>query len=789
LPFPHASATPLHGRTAELEASVQRLTAEGMRLLTLTGPAGVGKTRLALAAGERLVPAFPDGVVFVDLTVVREPSLVLGAVATQLGLVDRGIGSLPDRLQEYLRDRALLLILDNFEHVLTAASALPPLLAAAPHTRILVTSRIPLRLRWEQTIRLFPLSVPEPDHALGIDALVQVPSVALLVERVQAQRADFTPTAQQAPSLIALTRQLDGLPLALELAAAQAQTLPLAVIARRLERHVQSLRWDAADLPERHHSLEAALGWSYQLLTGAEQRLFRHLGVFVGRVSPDAVAAVLGETDDDAVLDRLTVLAEQSLVVPAGTDADAEPSFGMLETVRQYAHEQLEAGGELHAAKRAHADYFTALAEHAEPALRGPGQRSWRHRLEAEHDNLRAALRWLLDVRGHEQALQLAGALGHFWWLRGSLTEGGQWLEEALATASDAAPPIRLRALLETGLMLAAREDIIRLRALLEAGLMLAAREELAAAIAASRDALTLAQAHADPHALAQVLTTLGVVSSATGDLTAGERNFRDALARWEELGDTYYAARTLGALAGLAFLRGDWREAEQLWVSALARFQGIGELVEAVYYRFAIAITRMQAGDRSAAVAPIRDGLGESRAFQERWLVAAGAEATLLLVGEDADLEGRARLLGTADALAKATGFKTGFLSAATGLSLTPVREQIEREGMQQAYREGRALGIDDTAALALELLEGCALRLAGGVTAAREPGRASPLSPREQEVLRLVAKGLTSKQIGQQLFLSPRTIDHHLTSIFNKLGVETRAQAVAVATRDGLV
>jgi non-specific serine/threonine protein kinase len=730
----------------------------------------VGKTRLALAAGERLVPAFPDGVVVVDLAVVRDPSLVLGAVATQLGLVDTGTRPLLDRLQAYLAERALLLLLDNFEHLLTAASALPPLLAAAPRTRILVTSRVPLRLRWEQTIRLSPLPVPDLEDTRDVETLVRVPSVALLIERVQAQQADYTPTAQQVPFLIALTRQLDGLPLALELAAALAQTLPLAVIARRLERHMQSLRWDAYDLPERHHSLEAALGWSYQLLAPAEQRLFRHLGVFVGRVSPDAVAAVLGEGDEDEVLDRLTVLAEQSLVAPAGTDEDAEPSFGMLETVREYARELLATAGELDATSEAHATYFIALAEQGDPELRGRHQRLWLRRLGAEQDNFRAALRWLLNAGQDEQALQLAGALGSFWWRHGHFTEGGQWLEEALSKQPNSDPAVQIRALVRAARLWAVRDDP-------------------GASTRALQEALSLAQAQGDRPSLALALTFLGTAAIDTRDLVQGERLLQDALTLWEGLGDGYHSGYALAGLAYVRLQRGQFREAVEHYAAAIARFQSIGELEEAIELLFPTALAQLQLGDRSAAARLIQEGVTKSRDRQARWLVIMGSEATLLLVKDSADVERRVRLLGAVDALAEATGYKTGPVVAAAGLSLDALREQMEYEQLRPAYRAGHALRLEEAATLALELLGEIAPILDGGEHAAKTPAEASPLSAREQEVLRLVAEGLTSKQIGQQLFLSPRTVDHHLNSVFNKLGVDSRAQAVAVATRDGLV
>jgi predicted ATPase len=321
-----------------LETITQRLTQEPLRLLTLIGPAGVGKTRLALEAGSRLSDQFPDGVTWVNLAPIREPELVLPTVAQTLGLMDSGPRPLLERLQEYLHERNTLLILDNVEQVLPSAGEIAELLAATADLRILITSRVPLRLRWEHTLRIAPLAVPASDAAPSLQELVQFPSVALFVERAQAQRADFDPTEGQVPLLIQLARHLDGLPLAIELAAGQMSVLPLAVIASRMDQRVQMLRWDAQDLPDRQRSLQAAIGWSYDLLTEAEQRLFRHLGVFVGLVSLNAIDAVAGNADADLTLEGLAALAEKSLVLPGQPEEDdPEPAFVLLDTMRQFA--------------------------------------------------------------------------------------------------------------------------------------------------------------------------------------------------------------------------------------------------------------------------------------------------------------------------------------------------------------------------------------------------------------------------------------------------------------------
>src|SRR5260370_28511112 len=454
-----AQPTPLIGRTAELATIHRRLSDEGARLLTLTGPAGVGKTRLALAAAAQLADRFADGVALVDLAPVRDPSLVLPAIARTLGLTDTGQPPLPERLRDVLRERAaLLLVLDNFEQVLPAGVALADLLASCPGLCLLVASRAPLQLRWEQTLRVPPRAVPDLRAALpSQDALAEIPSVALFVERARARRADFILSERTAALVAELVVQLDGLPLALELAATRLDALPLSAVVRRLEDRLHLLASEALDVPERQRSLEAAVGWSYDLLSEAERRLFSCLGVFVGQVTLDAIAAVVqavgqasrtdaggerGSGEERRILQRLAALAEKSLVLPMRRDDregdDPEPAFGMLETVREYAWERLVAAGELEAARFAHAHYFLALADRAEPQLRERDQRAWFVRLEPQQDNLRAALRWLLDPDDpaeREAGLRLAGSLGWFWFVRSYRAEGGRWLGEVVTRA------------------------------------------------------------------------------------------------------------------------------------------------------------------------------------------------------------------------------------------------------------------------------------------------------------------------------------------------------------------
>ncbi|HET8631226.1 MAG TPA: helix-turn-helix domain-containing protein, partial [Thermomicrobiales bacterium] len=471
-PFPMTSFV---GRERELEALRPLLFTA--RLLTLTGPGGVGKTRLAVRLAARVADDFLDGVAFVSLAELRDADLVLPTTA-------RAFGVLPDRrepgeaLAELLHSRRLLLVLDNCEQVAAAAPALGALLAACPRLTILATSRAPLRLAAEQEFPVPPLAVP-PDDAPTPQALVAVEAAALFVARARAVRPDFAVTAENAAAVAALCRRLDGLPLALELAAVRTRILSPAALLDRLKTRLDLLAFGPADAPARQRTLRATLGWSHDLLRPDERALFRLLGVFVGGFTAAAAEAVGATPGDDGagVLDRLSALVAHGLV--HRDDADGEDGrFGMLETIREYARGHLEASGEGAAAARAHARHFLALAERAHAERAGPRMAAWLDRLDRDHDNLRAALAWCEAAGEAELGLRLAAALFRFWSTRGPLAEGRAWLDRLLAAApaagaSGPATAVRATALLAAGVLAYNQGDLPAARALADASLAL----------------------------------------------------------------------------------------------------------------------------------------------------------------------------------------------------------------------------------------------------------------------------------------------------------------------------
>ncbi|MBV9357343.1 MAG: helix-turn-helix domain-containing protein, partial [Chloroflexi bacterium] len=481
------------GRQREL-AELEHLQARS-RLLTLTGPGGSGKTRLALCLATAVAERFEDGVVFVPLASVFEPELVLPTLAQRLGVPEIGPRAPLAALRDYLHTRHVLLVLDNFEHLLPAGPLLLELLADCPRLRMLVTSRSALRLSGEQEYEVPPLALPDagwqcPAEADPIAALQSFEAARLFIERARAISPDFAVTAAEAGELAEMCRHLDGLPLAIELAAARVRLLPLGTMAARLggapwRRAASPLRLLTAgprDLPPRQQTLSAAIAWSYDLLTVAEQDLFRHLAVFYGGASMEAIQACAAASSganggwpaapDDVLMDVEALIDKSLLLRRSGPDG--EPRFDMLETIREFGLGRLTEAAELEDTRRWHAGYYLALAEQAEPRLRGPEQRVSLDRLEAEHDNLRAALEWALTSdEGATTALRLSGALAWFWLDRGYTSEGRRWLDRTLSAAGGA-PAARLKALCGAGWLAHVQRDAPAARRCLEPAVVLA---------------------------------------------------------------------------------------------------------------------------------------------------------------------------------------------------------------------------------------------------------------------------------------------------------------------------
>src|SRR5215207_1559152 len=479
--------TPLVGREKEVADVCERLARPGVRLLTLTGTGGTGKTRLGLQVAAELTDEFEDGVFFVSLAAISDPEFVVPAVAGTLGVKEAGGQPLLESLEDYLREKRILLVLDNFEQVLEAAPMVSELLSAAPYLKVLATSRIPLRLYGEHEYSVPPLALPDPERPPSVERLTQYEAVRLFVERAQAAKVDFSVTNDNAPAVAEICHRLDGLPLAIELAAARIKLLTAQAMLARLGNRLKLLTGGARDLPERQRTLRSTIEWSYGLLEEDEKTLFARLSVFAGGRTLEAIEAICDAEGDLPVdvLDGVESLVDESLLRqeegPGG-----EPRFVMLETIHQYAKEKLQESGESENLRKLHARYFLALAEEAEPRLRGPEDVEWLERLEAEHDNLRAALSWALERGEAELALRLAGALWRFWEARGLYSEGHRWLEEALAKANGASAAARAKALEGEGWLVYHSGQVDQAVIAAREGLKLSEQAGLGGAVAAS---------------------------------------------------------------------------------------------------------------------------------------------------------------------------------------------------------------------------------------------------------------------------------------------------------------
>lgn len=587
LPVP---PTPLVGREGEVEGLRGLLLREGVRLVTVSGPGGVGKSRLAVQVASALLADFADGVFFVPLASVRDPDRLIPAVAEVLGLHESSGRPLLDSLKDYLRTKRLLLLLDNFEQLLAAAPVVSDLLAAAPHLHILVTSRAALHLRGEHEFPVPPLSLPELDerqmtkdegHMLSdpsslVVRLSSSEAVRLFIERAQAVKPDFALTPENALAVAEICRRLDGLPLAIELAAARVLLLPPQALLARLGSRLNVLIGGPRDLPARQHTLRDTIDWSYNLLSQEEQRLFARLGVFVRGCTFEALQAVC---DPDGTLNALEVaasLADKSLLRYI-EQADSEPRFAMLETIREFAQEKLRESGEVEAVRVRHLDYFLTLAEKAEPQLKGPQQMAWLHRLEAEHDNLRAALARALAQAGDDSsaALRLAAALHWFWFVRGYWSEGREWLAKALATDKPLpAPPSPDREREEGGVPLLSA----RARALNAAGLLAWYQGDVAVARALLEESVTLCRQTTDQHNLAYALAYLSTSVLWMGDAAEGRAQAEESAALFEQIGDRWGCAYALLNAGVATYWQGDYTGARTFFEHSLALFRAIGD-------------------------------------------------------------------------------------------------------------------------------------------------------------------------------------------------------------------
>jgi predicted ATPase/class 3 adenylate cyclase len=586
-----AQTTQFIGREKAIRAVREHLSDAKVRLLTLSGVGGTGKTRLALQVAADVVDEFEHGVFFVPLAALSDPALVLPTIAQTFDVREAAGRPLQEQLQDYLREKQMLLVLDNFEQVIDAASRVTDLLTVARRLKVLVTSREVLRLSGETDYPVPSLSLPDPQRLPPLERFTQYEAVALFIERAAAVKPAFAVTNENAPAIAQICHRLDGLPLAIELAAARVRVLPPQRMLVELSHRLSFLMGGARDLPARQKTLRGAIDWSYDLLTGDEQKLFRRLAVFVGGCTLEAIEAVCNIETDMPVLETVESLVGKSLMKQ--TEAQGEPRFTMLETIREYASERLIAAGETERLRDRHRDYFLALAEGAEPKLIGAEQATWFQRLEEEHDNLRSALEWSLVEAQSTGGLRLCGALVRFWVTRGHLSEGREWCVRFLGKGGRQARTLeRAKALIAAGALAyfqgdylvtqALQEESLAImrglgdrsgiaRALTNLGAVAVERGNFASARALLEESTAIFRELGDRDGIAHSLNNLGNVARDLGDFASARARYEESLAIWRELGNRRGVARSLNSLGNLALYQGDYPAARTLHEESLA--------------------------------------------------------------------------------------------------------------------------------------------------------------------------------------------------------------------------
>jgi predicted ATPase len=695
--FP-APVTELIGRSREVAGLKRILARDAVRLVTVTGPGGMGKTRLAIDVGEDLAGQYPGGVYFVDLAPVLDAAGVATAMAQTIGVRNTGDGPVEDKLVVALRGRRVLLVLDNFEQVLPAAAVVTRLLAALPDLNVLVTSRVLLRVNGEHNFELGPLAQPRPNGdrrpgSVSLDAALGSPAVTLFVERARAVRPDFELTEANVDAVVRICAAVDGVPLALELAAARIRLLSPELMLARLDRRLPLLSGGMTDLPARQQTLRRTIEWSTQLLGDAERRLLARLGIFVGGFTLEAVESICTDDDSD-VLSMLGVLVDSSLV--RQEERPRQTYFTILATVREYALEQLEASGTVDDLRRAHAGYYARVAANADRLLDGEQQGEWMARLVDDRDNLRAAERYYLDVGDWESATAFAWSLYLYWWIGGHLGEVRGWMEEVLAADAALSPAARARALYFTGAIRFWQDPVDGITQTLTESAELFGQEGL-------------------PRAQALTLVSVALTALGRGDADAAEPVLETSVHLFRGAGDRWGEAMALVSLGLAAIL-------QQKLPSALNRFEESLALTLRQKDQLGAAIAlhhcgwaHLLLGDAEAATGLFEDALVLSRDLGHDEGVAYGLEALTAIAAQSGDVARAGRLFGASQAVREHSGLHNAPSISFHRAWVGPLQSGPVAEEFAGGAEEGRRLGVRAAVSYALPPAKGGDLDLFG--------------------------------------------------------------------------
>ncbi|HLY23993.1 MAG TPA: LuxR C-terminal-related transcriptional regulator [bacterium] len=756
-----AQLTSFIGREREI-AEVRRFLST-TRLLTLTGAGGAGKSRLAFQVAAEALDDFADGVWTAELAPIADPTLVAQAVASALDVPEQPGRPLTDTLADYLRSRSLLLVLDNCEHLRTACAALATaLLQGSPGLRILATSRVPLTVPGEVLWRVPSLSVPEA-RPRSPDEIRHYEAVRLFVERARAVQPAFALTSDNARAVADVCRELDGIPLAIELAAARTRVLAVGQIAERLHDRFRLLTGGSPSALPRHQTLQATMDWSYGLLAAHERTLLGRLSVFAGGWSLEAAEAVCadGGLERTEVLDVLAHLVDNSLVL-ADMPRD-ETRYRLLETVRQYAQARLEDSDEAVRVRRRHRDWYLGLAERADASVRGPDEETWLALVETEHDNLRAAIEWTKAQRDAEAELRLARALEWFWYLLGHWTEGRARLEEAIERGA-AAPPSYMPKILVGVVRLAYRmDDLRRAEALCTQG-------------------LTLTRQLDDKSGTAQFLLWSGIIAVAENRPADAVPRVEEALAVCRAIGDRWWELEALAMLGTVATMRGDYPRAGACLTECLTLSRETGNANNTSYALRGLGVLAVRRGDAAGALVHYTECLDLCRRVRTPGIIAECFEGLARTAALRREHERAAVLFGAADALFQSLGGRLPLWADESehDRHVAAARSKMGPAAFAAADGRGRAMTVDQALEYALP---------------PAPPGRtprdaeAETLTAREREVASLVAQGLTNRQVAARLVVTERTAETHVQNILNKLGFTSRAQIAAWAVAQGLL